>query len=124
MAEATTTVLACGVAGTFGVTCLSLVGMDVPSLAGGLVGCVVVHTLLPAEKVDFRTIAAVTVGSMLFAALAAPWAAPFVAKAAPPGVSGENVRVCSAALLAAFPKPILIALQRVITKIASKFDVA
>lgn len=124
MAEAITPALACGAAGTFGITCLSLVGMDVPSLAGGLVGCVVVHTLLPAEKVDFRAIAAVTVGSMLFAALAAPWAAPFVAKAAPAGVSDENVRVCSAALLAAFPKPILLALQRVITKIASKFDVA
>lgn len=124
MAEAITPALACGVAGTFGVTCLSLVGMDVPSLAGGLVGCVVVHTLLPAEKVDFRTIAAVTVGSMLFAALAAPWAAPWVAKAAPVGVSAENVQVCSAALLAAFPKPILLAIQRLIVKFVGKFDVA
>lgn len=123
MADASTA-LACGVAGTFGVTCLSLIGMDVPSLAGGLVGCVVVQTLLPSEQPNLKTIAAFTVGSMLFAAVAAPWAAHFVAKAAPAGVSDENVRVCSAALLAAFPKPVLLALQRLVTKLVSKFDVA
>lgn len=128
MAEAATTAgavtaIASGAVGTVAATWLAMAGVDVPSLAAGMLGCVMVQTLLPEETINLRRIAAVTLGSMIFASMATPWVSPFVAHIAPSSVTMDQVRACSAALLAAFPKPFFLAAQKVIQKWAGKLDV-
>lgn len=116
MTEATTataglTAVASGTTGTVAITWLAVVGLDVPSLAAALLGCVIVQTLLPAEDLRIKAIALMTLGSMLFASMATPFVAPYLAAVAPAGISHDHIKATSAALLAAFPKPALIFLR-------------
>lgn len=126
MAEPTSTTvgvttLSC-VVGTSVCTVLAVFGLDVASLTAALLGCVAVQTVLPPENMNLKSIAMTTIGSMIFASFTAPWATPYLAKLAPAGVSQDHIRACAAALLAAFPKPVLMALQRRLQKILGATD--
>lgn len=116
MAEPATTTtvtvatLSC-VVGTSACTVLAAFGIDVASMVAALMGCLVVQTLLPAEQISLRSIALTTLGSMIFASVAAPWLVPYVAKITPEGMAYDHVRASTAALLAAFPKPLLLLIK-------------
>lgn len=100
------------VVGTSVCTMLAAFGIDVASMVAALMGCLVVQTLLPSEQVTMKSIALTTLGSMIFASFLAPWVSPYIAKLAPEGMTSDHVRASVACLLAAFPKPVLLLIQR------------
>lgn len=96
---------------------LAMAGIDVPSLGAALAACVAVQTILPSEKTSRREIVLLTVGSMILASLATPWFLPWVSSWAPRGIGDAHLKASVAAVLAAFPKPILLAGRAVLRKI-------
>ena len=93
---------------------LAAIGVDPASIGAGLAGCIVVQTLLPPEQAtsSLKSIAAMTIGSVLFASLATPFAAPiaisYVIEHYPKAtISIEAVRAAAAAALGGFAQPIL-----------------
>lgn len=49
-------------------------GIDLTTVGAALVGVVVAQTLLPASKIDWRTLFGISIGSMLFSSLGTPLA--------------------------------------------------
>lgn len=112
---------------------LAAVGLDLSGLIAGLIGCVIVQTVLPsasstASAWSMRgalSIALVTLGSMLFASVASPLVAPSVVHAAStalPGATEASVRAATAVALGGFAQPILLALRAGVVWWARKFD--
>lgn len=98
--------------GATAVPLLAAVGIDPFSIVAGLAGCIVVQTLLPAQQHPFTRLALMTLGSVLFASLATPFAAPIIVgwvldhypKAS---ISADAVKAAVAAGLGGFAQPIL-----------------
>ncbi len=124
MTEAAGTLVIGATASTLTFTSLALYGLDVPSLGAAMLGCVVVQTLLPSESVNPKVIVATTIGSMLFASFASPFIVPMLAKLTPEGVAIEHLRASAAALVAGFPKPLLLFIRSRWQKATGAEDVA
>lgn len=98
--------------GAAAIPLLAAVGIDPASIIAGLTGCIVVQTLLPAQQHSFSRLALMTLGSVLFASLATPFAAPIIVgwmldhypKAS---ISPDAVKAAAAAGLGGFAQPIL-----------------
>jgi len=110
---------ACAATSALCVPLLLQVGIDLPSGIGGAVGVVIVQTLIERDgAMTWRTylkLVAVTVGSVLFAAMANPLVAPGAIKSlalAGADVGDHHVRGATAALLGGFAQPILLHLKR------------
>lgn len=91
---------------------LAAFGLDPQSLVAGLAGCVVVQTLLPSEQHGWVKVSLMTLGSVLFASLTSPFAAPvaisYVLEHYPKAsISLDAVRAAVAATLGGFAQPIL-----------------
>lgn len=110
--------------GSVALTTLAMLGMNPYSLGAALLGCIVSQTLLPAEIIRPWTIFFTTVGSMIFASFAAPWIAPHLANYAPATMLPEHINATASAILGAFPKPLFVILEKMITSLAEKFNVA
>lgn len=91
---------------------LAAVGIDPASIVAGLAGCIVVQTLLPVQQHPFLRLALMTLGSVLFASLATPFAAPIIVgwvldhypKAS---IEPDAVKAAVAAGMGGFAQPIL-----------------
>jgi hypothetical protein len=91
---------------------LAAIGIDPASIAAGLAGCVVVQTLLPSEQHGFVRVALMTLGSVLFASLTAPFVSPLAVSYAlehysRASISPDAVKAAVAATLGGFAQPIL-----------------
>jgi len=121
-AAATITVAACAASGAILYPVLCDMGLHPVSLGAGLFGCVVVQLLMPPERVSLRMVAATTLGSMLFATLASPFALPLIAKwqMIPGGVTPSQAHVAVASVLGAFAKPLVAVFAKQFNKWASR----
>lgn len=106
----TTAALSTGT-GAFAFAALAMAGINPSSLGAALAACVVVQCLLPPENPHWVNIFPVTLGSMLLASFLAPWVSPSLASIAPKSMTPQHIDACAAALVAAFPKPIVLALR-------------
>jgi hypothetical protein len=98
--------------GALGVPLLTAIGLDPAALVTGLIGCVIVQTLLPAAQPEgIKRIIALTLGSILFASLLTPVIAPgIIAKVIGyvPGAPPLALRALTSAVLGGFAQPLLI----------------
>ncbi len=112
MAEAvSTTVGAAAVSGVISFPVLAAFGIDPVYMASGLMGCIVVQTLVPSDKTGFRAVVLLTIGSVLFACLVTPLVAPWALSKVSEWalrVPNEAVKSLTAATLAAFAQPIVL----------------
>ncbi len=95
---------------------LAAFGIDPASIVAGLTGCIVVQTLLPAQQYAFVRLALMTLGSVLFASLATPFAAPilvdwFIDHYPKASLAPDAVKAACAACLGGFAQPILFLLE-------------
>jgi hypothetical protein len=107
---------ASAVGGVLAMPVLAVMGMDITTLGWALVGVVIVQTLLPNTTQGIKAVIILAIGSMLFAALAAPFLAPAVHASMPSWswlqqVPPEHIKSVSAAITGGFAQPILLGLR-------------
>lgn len=122
MAEATTTAAVCVATGAAVTPFCAAFGFDpnllLGGLVGGLIGCMIVQTLLPTkEEVKLRRLALLTVGSVLLSTISTLLVAPSVVRTfslaeVPPGA----VRLAVGALIGGFAQPIAVQLQKLVLR--------
>lgn len=124
MSEPTVPAIAtCSIAtGGFTATCLAAAGINPTDMIAGLVGCVIVQCLIkpqPNEARTFKGIAAMTLGGMLLASLAAPVAGPWFLSAYPawaPNVPPPALRALLAGAIGGFAQAIVaLARSKIVT---------
>ncbi len=102
---------------------LASMGIDPPSMVAGLLGCVIVQSLMPAEneKKSIGATAWLTLGSVLFASVVAPVFTPWVLSKLPDaGIPKVPAQALCAVLAGALAQPIVIALKKGILPAAVK----
>lgn len=117
-------VVATGVAAGAGIAIMPLLakmGIDPVLMVAGLVGCIVVQTILSSDK-SLKAIAIVTIGSVFFASLATPIYLPWlIAKfGLPAGVEKDAAQAGTAAVLGGFAQPIVSALHTGVKALAAR----
>ena len=116
----TPTVVATG-AGIAVMPLMARMVIDPVLMVAGLVGCIVVQTILKSDK-TLKGIAVVTVGSVFFASLSTPIYLPWVmAKfGLPAGVEKDAAQAATAAVLGGFAQPIVSAIHTLVKKAAAR----
>lgn len=90
---------------------LVAIGIEPASMVSGLVGVVIVQTLLPRTQSGFFAIAGVATGSMFLASYAAPFIAPVLMSIGwewMRSISPEHIKAASAAAVGGFAQPLLL----------------
>ena len=92
---------------------LAGLGIDMTTIGAALIGVVVVQTLLPASKLDWRVLFGISIGSMLFSSLGTPWAELWARDAVPyfKDLREWHAHAITAAVLGGFAQPILLVLR-------------
>ncbi len=89
--------------GAVAVPTLAAFGIDASSVGAGLLGCVIVQTLTPPERVTVLKLAATALGSVLVASFGAPYLAPLFKTDT---VNLVHANALASALLGGSAKPI------------------
>ena len=96
---------------------LAAFGIDPPSMVCGFMGVIIIQTLIPKQKSgDWLALVAITIGSVLFASLAAPLASPWLLSKLPSDTPHLAAKCAVAGLCGAFAQPLLVLIRRAITK--------
>lgn len=99
---------------------LKALGIDPIYMTAGLVGVVIVQTLLPRTESKFLAIAGVATGSMLLASLAAPFVAHALVAIAGfewlKNIPPEHVTAAAAAIVGGFAQPLLLWIKSLLPK--------
>jgi hypothetical protein len=107
-------------------TFLSDVGLDPARMVAGLVGVIIVQTLLPRSAVGWKAIAGLAGGSMLFASFAAPFAYSWLLKKSPTdvdwlyNVDPKHLKAVIAGCLGGAAQPLLLLIKATASKYLAK----
>jgi len=94
--------------GAVAVPALAAFGIDAYSVGAGLLGCVIMQTLAPPERVTIIRMAATALGSVLVASFGAPYVAPLFRIE---GVTAEHANAVASALLGGSAKPVYLVVK-------------
>lgn len=109
--------------GAFTIPVLAVLGIDPPAMISGLLGVIVVQTILADTGLTWRSMVARTLGSILFASLATAVVAPMaIAGLEKLGyvVPMISVRAAVAAALGGFAQPVLVRIRMRVKGLQSK----
>ena len=112
--------------GIVAVPFLAAMGIDPQSMVAGLIGVVVVQSLMPADGRTLRGTIIITLGSVLFASLAGPLLTPWVLHQMKDTLlPHEGVRAACAAAAGAFAQPVVVLLKNnIVPSIMSRLRAA
>lgn len=112
MADPSVTAATSIATGVISIPVLAAMGIDPSAMGAGLLGCTIVQSFIPVDGRTMKTIAFMTLGSVLFASMLAPVLTPWVAVKLGewfPNVPFPNdgVRAATAGCLGAFAQPLV-----------------
>lgn len=106
--------------GVVSIPILASMGIDPPAMVAGLLGATLVQSLLPTEGHTWRSVALITLGSVLLAsvgtAVLEPWATRKAMEVLEVQPAKEPMRAATAAFLGAFAQPLVLLARGAIAK--------
>lgn len=93
-------------------------GIDLTTVVAAALGVVVVQTLLPANKLDLRVLAGISIGSVIFSSLATPWLELFARDNVPyfKDLRDWHAHALVAAFAGGFAQPLLLLFKAALGK--------
>lgn len=93
-------------------------GIDLTTIGAAFVGVVVVQTLMPATRADWRVLAGLSIGSMLFSSLGTPLAELWAEKHVPymADMRDWQAHALVSATLGGFAQPLLLGVKALLAR--------